>query len=154
VKRFFAGILVSYMCVSCASWTAAEKAAPACYGLNAASLSTLVAEGKTIALDAAQCAAVATCPAGVEGALAAYLANAQLDEQAFDCVTEAIALEIKYPSGGETPYAPTDAGTPAPLPTTPDMALARAVAMTPVQTTALEGIASLQAHTHAARGGH
>lgn len=149
MKRLAIIVALAFGVAGCASWTAAEKAAPACYGLNATSLTTLVSEGKTIVTDAAQCAVAAQCPAAVEGALAAYLANKQLDEQAFDCVTEAIALEIKYPSGGEAPYVPPDAG----VPTAPPMsALEKALALNPVQTSALEGIANLQAHTHAGRG--
>jgi hypothetical protein len=134
------------LCAACvAGWQAAVKAAPACYGLTAANVSTIVSEGKAIALDAAQCATIAGCPAAVEAALGTYLANQALDDQAYDCVTEAIKLEIKYPHGGEAPYTP-DAG-----PEEAPSALQAAVAMSAQQITALEGIESLQAHVRAAR---
>ena len=139
VSLLFLFCLPQTACVT--GWTAAEKAAPACYALNGASLSTLIAEGKAVALDAAQCGALATCPAAVEAALSTYLADKALDDQAYQCVSQAIALEIKYPQGGEAPYSPpSDAGTPeAPS------ALTLALAMSPQQKSALVGIAALQA---------
>jgi hypothetical protein len=94
-------------------WTAAEKAAPACYGLNASSLTTIVTQGKQTVTDASTCVKDdATCVAQAEAALALYLANQQLDDSAVQCVLEAIQLEIKYPHGGEPIYAPPDAGAP------------------------------------------
>lgn len=118
VTKTIAGIGIGVMCMAqtgCVKgWTAAEKAAPACYGLKAADLTTLVSEGKQIAVStAAGCVAgTASCISAVEGAVGTYLANKALDDQAFLCATEAIKLEIQYPNGGEDPYSP-DAG-PAP----------------------------------------
>jgi hypothetical protein len=145
-----------------ASWTAAEKAAPACYGMTSADLGKIADEGKRIVLDAVACTGnVATCSSKGEDALGIYLANYDLNKQAFLCVTEAIKIEIAYPEGGEPAYAP-DAGVmvaigPATGPTTAltkptgvdhSLALYRATQLTPHQQAAIDSVTSLQSHTN------
>jgi hypothetical protein len=141
-----------------ASWTAAEKAAPACYGMTSADLGKIATQGKQIVLDAVGCASnTATCEANGEAALGAFLDGYALDKQAFLCVTESIKLEIAYPNGGEAAYMP-DAGAmvaigPTAAMTKPagadhSLALYKATQLTPLQQTAIDSVANLQAHTN------
>ena len=156
-------VLIALACAShlgCVTgWTAAEKAAPDCYGLDAAKLSTLVSEGKTIATTTASgCATgVATCVSAVEADVGTYLANKALDDQTFQCVVEAIKLEVQYPNGGEAAYSPpSDGGTPdagVAIVTDVKLPLERAVALSSTQVTALEALSNLAAQHHAATTG-
>jgi hypothetical protein len=125
-------------------WTAAEKAAPACYGLDGSSLTTIINQGKQTVQDVTQANAI--------GAAEQIIANEHLDYETALCVYQAVENQIANPNGGEHPYvAPTDGGPgdAGTLAAAPKLALERAVAMSPQQATALERIQLLQARAMA-----
>jgi hypothetical protein len=149
-------------------WTAAEKAAPACYGLDGSSLTTIINQGKQTVQDAAGCATnAAVCVVNAEDALGAVLANYSLDKQMFLCVTEAIKLELAFPNGDEPAYVP-DAGTAvassdagvvvagtagltrktSKLGVDHSLALYNATQLTPLQQAQVDAVTNLQAHTN------
>lgn len=112
------------------AWTAAVKASPACYSISASNLEIVASEVYAAVTDVASANAI--------GAAEQIIANEHIDYETVLCVYQAVENQIANPHGGEAAYVPPDAGT------GPEMALSRAVLMTPQQSTALERIHELQ----------
>lgn len=123
-------LLPQTSCVT--AWSAAVKASPACYQLSASNLETVAEEVYTAVTDLAASNAI--------GAAEQIIANEHIDYETALCIYQIVENQIANPNGGELAYVPPDAG----VATSPETALARAVAMSPQQTLALERIHTLQ----------
>lgn len=128
--------LPSSGCVT--AWTAAVKASPACYQISGTNLEAVASEVYQVVTDLTSTNAI--------GAAEQIVANEHIDYDTALCIYQIVENQIANPKGGEAAYVPPpDAGVASvDLDGGPEMALARAVAMTPQQTTALERIHALQ----------